>query len=93
MLVLTRRTQETIILSNAQTGEEIAQLKILDVRGNQVRVGCVAPKWVQIDRIEVYTRVQMEMGERPDDAPNDSHNGHEIRPTPRITHKKRRRGP
>ncbi|AHE97187.1 carbon storage regulator CsrA [Thioalkalivibrio paradoxus] len=50
MLVLTRRVGETLII-----GDEIA-VTILDVKGNQARVGIEAPKDVTILREELRDR-------------------------------------
>lgn len=50
MLVFTRRPGERVFI-----GDDIC-VAILDVRGNQVRVGFEAPLNVVIDREEVYLR-------------------------------------
>ncbi len=51
MLVLTRAVGESIAI-----GDNV-WVKILEVRGNQVRFGVQAPKDVQIHRAEVYRRI------------------------------------
>lgn len=51
MLVLTRSVGEAIAI-----GDDI-WVKILEVRGNQVRFGIQAPKHVEIHRAEVYRRI------------------------------------
>jgi carbon storage regulator len=58
MLILTRRVGETVMI-----GDEIA-VSVLDVRGNQVRLGIAAPKEVTVHREEVYRRVQQEKAEK-----------------------------
>lgn len=50
MLVLTRSPGETVCV-----GEDVL-FTVLDVRGNQVRIGVTAPKHVLIDRSEVRER-------------------------------------
>ncbi len=50
MLVLTRKINESIII-----GEGI-KVKILEIRGDQVRVGIEAPKDVKIFREEILLR-------------------------------------
>jgi carbon storage regulator len=54
MLVLTRKTDESIII-----GDEI-ELKILSVDGDQVKLGIVAPNNVKVYRSEVYKSIQNE---------------------------------
>jgi carbon storage regulator len=44
-------------------GDEIA-VSVLDVRGNQVRLGIAAPKEVTVHREEVYRRVQQDKAEK-----------------------------
>ena len=52
MLVLSREVQEVIMI-----GDDI-EIKIIDVRGNKVRVGITAPKNVAVHRKEVYEAIQ-----------------------------------
>ncbi len=47
MLVLTRKTDQEIVISDS------IRVKVLEVRGNQVRLGIVAPKEVSVRRTEV----------------------------------------
>lgn len=54
MLILTRRVSETVII-----GDDIT-VTILDVKGNQVRIGVDAPKEVAVHRKEVYLRIKAE---------------------------------
>lgn len=56
MLVLTRQIGELISI-----GDDI-WIKVLDVRGNNVRFGIQAPKDVQVHRAEVYRRIQEKAG-------------------------------
>ena len=50
MLVLTRRVGETIVIDHD------IRITIASVRGERVRLGITAPKFVQVDREEVYER-------------------------------------
>ncbi len=59
MLILTRRIGERICI-----GDDIEVLPI-EVRGNQVKIGIVAPKEVAVHREEVYERIQKEKDNRP----------------------------
>ena len=54
MLILTRRIGEVIMI-----GEDIT-VTVLEVKGNQVRVGVQAPREIPVHRQEVYERVQRE---------------------------------
>lgn len=56
MLVLTRKEGETLTI-----GDDI-EITILDVKGNQVKVGIKAPKEVSVHRAEVYKKVKEEKG-------------------------------
>lgn len=55
MLILTRRTGETVMI-----GENVT-LTVLGVKGNQVRIGINAPKNVPVHREEIYERIKREM--------------------------------
>ncbi|MGN6299510.1 MAG: carbon storage regulator CsrA [Angustibacter sp.] len=51
MLVLTRRIGESLVI-----GDEVV-IRVLDVKGDVVRIGVDAPRHVQIHRQEVYEAV------------------------------------
>lgn len=57
MLILTRRIGETIII-----GDNVS-MTVLNVRGNQVRLGINAPKDVTVHREEIYQRIRGESGD------------------------------
>lgn len=61
MLVLTRKLNEELIIS-----DDIV-LKVLEVRGDKVRLGIEAPKDVSVHRKEVFDAIQLEnqMREEP----------------------------
>lgn len=54
MLVLSRKKGETLII-----GDEI-QVTVLDIKGDQVRIGIAAPREVSILRKEILTAVKEE---------------------------------
>ncbi|MER3412779.1 MAG: carbon storage regulator [Armatimonadota bacterium] len=67
MLVLSRREHQSIMI-----GDDI-EIVVLDIRGEQVRLGIRAPKDVTILRQEIYAQVQQQNVEatetRPEDVP------------------------
>ncbi|WP_446831555.1 carbon storage regulator CsrA [Candidatus Foliamicus sp.] len=61
MLILTRRSGEAVIV-----GDNV-RIAVLDIRGNQVRLGVEAPREVTVHREEVYRRIAEEQGNPPED--------------------------
>jgi carbon storage regulator len=54
MLALTRKRGESLILNND------IEVTVLDIRGDQVKLGIKAPKQVPVYRKEVYLQIQKE---------------------------------
>lgn len=54
MLVLTRHIDES-----TQIGDDIT-VTILEIKGNQIRIGVHAPSDVEVHREEVYVRIMCE---------------------------------
>ena len=52
MLILTRRAGEALMIV------ENVSIKVLGVKGNQVRIGIDAPKDVAVHREEIFDRIQ-----------------------------------
>ena len=69
MLVLTRRANQSIMI-----GEDIV-VTVLDVRGDQVRIGIKAPRSVDVHREEVFVALQHNGGrgqlDHASDQPSD----------------------
>ncbi|GIV19277.1 MAG: hypothetical protein KatS3mg023_1028 [Armatimonadota bacterium] len=54
MLVLTRKVNQSIVI-----GDDI-EVVVLEVRGEQVRIGVRAPKAIAVHRKEVYEQIRQE---------------------------------
>lgn len=52
MLALSRKKDEAIVINNN------VEIKILEIKGDQVKIGITAPKSVPIYRKEVYLQIQ-----------------------------------
>ena len=57
MLALTRKKGESLVINNN------IEISILEVRGDQIKIGSSAPKDVPIYRKEVYLQIQEETKE------------------------------
>jgi carbon storage regulator len=60
MLILTRRVGEMLVIGND------VEVRVLGVKGNQVRVGINAPKEVSVHREEIFNKIQSEKKEYKD---------------------------
>lgn len=54
MLILSRKTNQKILIGNN------IELTIIEVRGDQVKVGINAPQEIQVFRQELYKEIQAE---------------------------------
>jgi len=67
MLVLTRKIHQSIVIGDA------VEVVVLEVRGEQVRLGIRAPKDVSVHRKEIYDQIVEEnkgaSQVRPEDVP------------------------
>lgn len=67
MLVLTRKVHQSIVI-----GDNV-EVVVLEVRGEQVRLGIRAPKDVAVHRKEIYEQIHEETAAsaevRPEDVP------------------------
>ena len=66
MLALSRKKNEAIIINNN------VEITILEVKGDQVKVGISAPKEVPVYRKEVYLQIQQANKEAVDAAGIDA---------------------
>lgn len=52
MLVLARKPNQSIMI-----GDDI-EIRIVDIKGDQVKIGITAPKNIRVDRKEVYEAIK-----------------------------------
>ena len=62
MLALSRKKNEAIVINNN------IEITVLDIRGDQIKLGIAAPKEIPIYRKEVYIQIQNENKEATDVA-------------------------
>jgi carbon storage regulator len=62
MLVLTRKKNESIMI-----GDSI-EIKVLEIEGEQIKLGIIAPKHIDIHRKEIYIAIQEENKQAADIA-------------------------
>lgn len=55
MLILSRRLGETIIINNQEIN-----IRVLEIRGNQVKLGIQASRDIPVHRSEIYEKIQAE---------------------------------
>lgn len=66
MLILTRKSGEGIRIGDAIT------LRIIEIRGNQVRLGIEAPKNISVHREEVYELIRQQNELAAESSPLDA---------------------
>jgi carbon storage regulator len=63
MLVLSRKKNESIVINNDIT------VTVVEIRGDKVRLGIVAPKEVPVHRQEVFDAIHGKTAAEPNSAP------------------------
>ena len=66
MLALSRRKNEAVVINNN------IEITVLDIRGDQIKLGISAPKEIPIYRKEVYIQIQNENKQATDVAGIDA---------------------
>jgi carbon storage regulator len=72
VLVLTRRANQSIMI-----GDDVV-VTVLDVRGDQVRIGIKAPRSVDVHREEVFVALQREGGRDQNHDAKQASSDHEV---------------
>ena len=67
MLVLSRKTQESVVVGGADGFERMLKVTVLEIMGGKVRLGFEVDKQVPIHRLEVWEKLQ---ATRPQETPN-----------------------
>ena len=57
MLVLTRKTKETVVVGGLNGHDYPVRVTVLDVKGGKVRLGFEVPAEVPVHRLEVWERL------------------------------------
>ena len=60
MLVLSRKTQESVVVGGADGFHRLLRVKVLEIRGTNVKPGFEVDPDVPVHRSEVWERVQAE---------------------------------
>lgn len=77
MLILSRYNGEKIVLDfTGMKPEDLAELcrktidiEVVEIRGEKVRIGTTAPKFVAVHRLEVWQEIQREKVKHPPEVP------------------------
>jgi carbon storage regulator CsrA len=57
MLVLTRKTQESVVVGGTDLFQRILKVKVLEIRGEKVKLGFDIDPDVPVHRLEVWERI------------------------------------
>ena len=58
MLVLSRKTQESVVVGGSDRFERMLKVTVLEIKGGKVRLGFEADADVPVHRAEVWERIQ-----------------------------------
>jgi carbon storage regulator len=62
MLILSRKSQEAVVISGTSGFEQMLRVTVLEVNGGRVKLGFEAGADVPIHRAEVWERIRSENG-------------------------------
>ena len=60
MLVLSRKTQEAVVIGGADGFHRLFKVKVLEIRGANVKLGFEVDADIPVHRAEVWERIQAE---------------------------------
>ena len=58
MLVLSRKSQETVVVCGAGSSEPVLRVTVLEIKGGRVRLGFEVDAGVPVHRLEVWERIR-----------------------------------
>ncbi len=65
MLVLTRKTQESVVVGGSAGFERLLKVTVLEIDGTKVRLGFDVDKEVPVHRWEIWEKIQAASGPAP----------------------------
>jgi len=62
MLVLSRRNQESVVVGGATGFERLLKVKVLEIKGEKVKLGFEVDPGIPVHRLEVLERIRTAAG-------------------------------
>jgi carbon storage regulator len=59
MLVLSRRSQESVVVGGAREVDRMLKVTVLEISGGRVRLGFDVPSDIPVHRMEVWERIKL----------------------------------
>ncbi len=76
MLVLSRRSQESVVIGGADGFHRLLKVTVLDIRGTQVKLGFEVDSGIPVHRLEVWERINGNGNGNGHGNGNGNGNGH-----------------
>ncbi|MGP0066779.1 MAG: carbon storage regulator [Isosphaeraceae bacterium] len=70
MLVLSRKTQESVVVGGSDGFEQLLKVTVVEIKNGRVRLGFEAATGIPVHRLEVWERIRD--GRQPDGAEEDT---------------------
>ena len=69
MLVLSRKSQESVVVGGAPSLQPVLKVTVLEIRGGRVRLGFETDRSIPVQRSEIWEKIRT--GELPDGLTDD----------------------
>jgi len=69
MLVLSRKSQESVVVGGSESFARLFKVKVLEIRGGRVRLGFEVDADIPVNRLEVWERSQADPANHPRRGP------------------------